>query len=218
MKSFLTFFFKLLYHQFAFTYDLVAGTVSLNRWGDWVESVIPFLEGTRLLELGHGPGHLQRLLLSRGLAAVAIDESSQMGRLARRNTNGSARLARGLAQRLPFLNGSFDTIVSTFPTEYIFDQRTLSEAKRCLSAGGRLVVLPVALPKNRFLEWLYKITGESPSEAVEIIQARLVKPFREAGFRVKIHTRDLPSSRLLIVVADYEEILPERRKHVEIVS
>jgi ubiquinone/menaquinone biosynthesis C-methylase UbiE len=201
VKAFLTLFFKLLYHQFAFLYDLVAGVVSLNRWGDWVETVIPFIEGTRLLELGHGPGHLQRLLLARGWVAVALDESSGMGRLAKRNNNGSARLTRGLAQHLPFANGSFDTIVSTFPTEYIFDRRTLAEAKRCLTDGGRLVVLPVALPKNPFLDWLYKITGESPTEAVEVIQSRLVRPFREMGYEVELHTLDLRSSRLLIVVA-----------------
>lgn len=201
MKAFLRFFFKLLYHQFAFTYDLVAGVVSFNRWKDWVENVIPFIEGVRVLELGHGPGHLQRILLSRGLTAVAIDESSQMGRLARRNTNGSARLIRGLAQNLPFAYGSFETIVSTFPTEFIFDPRALAEARRCLSDGGRLIVLPVALPKNPFLDWLYRITGESPSDAVEAIQARLVKPFQAAGFEVEMITRDLDSSTLLIVIA-----------------
>ena len=201
MKAFLRFFFKLLYHQFAFTYDLVAGAVSFNRWKDWVESVLPFIEGTRLLELGHGPGHLQRLLLRRGLTTVAIDESSQMGRLTRRNTGNAARLIRGLAQNLPFANGSFDTIVSTFPTEYIFDLRALDEARRCLSAGGRLVVLPVALPKNPFLDWLYRITGESPSEVVEVVEARLAKPFQAAGFEVEVITKDLQSSTLLIVIA-----------------
>ncbi len=63
MKTLLRFFFRLLYHQFAFTYDLVAATVSLGRWKDWVLSVVPFIEGTRILEIGHGPGHLQRALL-----------------------------------------------------------------------------------------------------------------------------------------------------------
>jgi ubiquinone/menaquinone biosynthesis C-methylase UbiE len=201
VKAFLRFFFKLLYHQFAFTYDLVAGAVSFNRWKDWVECVIPFIEGTRLLELGHGPGHLQRLLLSRELIAVAIDESSQMGRIASRNTNKSARLTRGVAQNLPFANGSFETIVSTFPTEYIFDPRTLAEVRRCLSEGGRLVVLPVALPKNPFLDWLYRITGETPSEVVEVVESRLVKPFQAAGFEVDVITKELQSSTLLIVIA-----------------
>ncbi len=145
MKTILRLFFRLLYHQFAFTYDLVAATVSFNRWKSWVMSVIQFIEGKRILEIGHGPGHLQRLLLSRNLFAIGIDESAQMGRLAKRNLmhqasslsavsqnnslNGSVytqfNLIRGIAQHLPFPNASFDTIVATFPTEYITDPHTL---------------------------------------------------------------------------------------------
>src|ERR1044072_4937008 len=85
MKMILRVVFGLLYRQFAFSYDLVAAAVSSNRWKDWVGSVVPFIEGNRVLEMGHGPGHLQRILLSRGLFAVGIDESTQMGRLAQRN-------------------------------------------------------------------------------------------------------------------------------------
>jgi ubiquinone/menaquinone biosynthesis C-methylase UbiE len=73
MKTLLHFFFRLLYHQFAFTYDLVAAAVSFNRWKNWVVSVSPFIEGDRVLEMGHGPGHLQRILRSQGLLAVGID-------------------------------------------------------------------------------------------------------------------------------------------------
>ena len=207
MKAFLRLFFRLLYHQFAFTYDLVAAAVSFNRWKDWVGEVLPFIDGRRVLELGHGPGHLQRILLSRGLAAVAIDESSHMGLLARRNTRGSARLARGLAQTLPFSGGAFDTIVSTFPTEYIFDPVTLSEARRCLSDGGRLIVLPVAMPKNRFLEWLYRVMGESPSDAEAVVKRKLLTPFMKAGFQTELQVIDVQSSRLFIILA--------RRTHVE---
>jgi len=201
MQAFLRIFFKLLYHQFAFAYDLVAAAVSFNRWKDWVVEVIPFIEGNRTLEIGHGPGHLQRILLSQGLVAVAIDESSQMGSLAKRHTDGSARLTRGLAQHLPFQSESFDSIVSTFPSEYIFDPHTLAEVKRCLSDGGRFIVLPVAMPKNRFLEWLFKITGEAPSEAMDEVKSKLKEPFMKAGFETEVRTLDVRSSLLLIVVA-----------------
>lgn len=207
MKAFLRLFFKLLYHQFAFTYDLVAAAVSFNRWKDWVSRVPPFIEGTRILELGHGPGHLQRLLRRDGWLAVGIDESPQMSRLARRNTRGSARLTRGIAQQLPFQNGSFDTIVSTFPSEYIFDPRTLVEVQRCLMDRGRLIVLPVALPKNRFLDWLFKFTGEAPSEALDEVKSKLKEPFTKAGFSTEIQTLDAGSGVLLFVIA--------QRKHAE---
>ena len=202
MKALLRLFFKLLYHEFAFTYDLVAAAVSFNRWKDWTREILPLIEGTRILELGHGPGHLQRLLRRDGWFAVGIDESPQMGRLARRNTKGDANLTRGLAQQLPFASGSFDTIVSTFPTEYIFDPRTLAEARRCLMDRGRLTVLPVAMPKSRVLEWLYKVTGEAPSESEEIVKKKLKEPFDRAGFSTEIKIVELRSSRLLIIIAE----------------
>ena len=201
MKAFLRLFFKLLYHQFAFTYDLVAAAVSFNRWKDWTREILPLIEGTRILELGFGPGPLQRLLRRHGWFAVGIDESPQMTRLARRNTDGKANLTRGLAQHLPFANDSFDTIVSTFPSEYIFDPRALAEARRCLMDRGRLIVLPVAMPKNRLLEWLYKITGESPSESGEVIKKKLKEPFAKANFETEIIIRDMQSSRLVIIIA-----------------
>jgi ubiquinone/menaquinone biosynthesis C-methylase UbiE len=220
VKTILRLFFRLLYHQFAFTYDLVAATVSFNRWKDWVVSVIPFIEGNRILEMGHGPGHLQRILLSRNLFTVGIDESAQMGRLAKRNlsrflppkTNHSstaqhraytqANLIRGIAQELPFSNDSFDTIVATFPTKYITDPHTLAEVKRCLSNGGRLIILPAALPKNPFLEWLFKVTEQSPMEAADVVRARFREPFVEAGFQTEIETLDVKSGVLFIVLAN----------------
>lgn len=225
VRILLRLFFRLLYHQFAFTYDLVAASVSFNRWKEWVESVAPFVEGNRVLELGHGPGHLQRVLLSRGLSAVGIDESAQMGRVARRNlTRGpialvprqrqissnsqpsqraytQINLTRAVGQQLPFSSESFETIVATFPTEYITDPQTLAEVKRCLSEGGIFIILPVAWPKNRMLDWLFKITNQAPTEALEIVKAKLKEPFAGAGFETEVRTLDVQSGILLIVVA-----------------
>ena len=201
MKAILRIFFKLLYHQFAFAYDLVAASVSFNRWKDWVKSVIPLIKGNRILEIGHGPGHLQRVLLDRGLFAVGIDESRQMGSLAKRRAGESARLTRGLAQHLPFPNESFDTVISTFPADYITDPHTLAEVKRCLYAGGRFIVLPVAWPKNPFLDWLFRVTGESPAEALELVKTKFTEPFVRSGFHTEVQTLDVKSSMLLIIVA-----------------
>jgi ubiquinone/menaquinone biosynthesis C-methylase UbiE len=221
MRPLLQIFFHFLYHQFAFAYDLVAAAVSFGHWKDWILEVVPFIKGTRILEIGHGPGHLQRVLLDRGLVSVAIDESSSMGRLAKRNLTkhnsvhpsysspvfthqsdyAQENLTRGLAQRLPFRNEAFDTVIATFPAEYISDPRTLSEVKRCLSDGGRFVVLPVAMPKNRFLSWLFRVTGQAPSDALQVIQKKTEEPFIESDFEVETHVLELLSSTLIIIVA-----------------
>ena len=92
-------------------------------------------------------------------------------------------------------------VISTFPTDYIFQKQTLSEVKRCLSDGGRLIVLPAAFPKSGFLKWLYKITGESPADLTESIKKKIQQPFIEAGFRAEVEIVEVKSSRLLIVIA-----------------
>ena len=204
ITRFLRFFFHHLYHGLAFTYNLVAATVSFGQWNAWTQTVLPFIEGTRVLELGHGPGHLQRLLLDRGLVAAGLDESAQMGRLALRRLRGArlpVRLTRGIAQSLPFPAGTFDSIVSTFPSEYIFDERTLKEARRVLKQGGMFIVLPAGWPKNPLLGWLYRITRESPAEAHEIAKQKWAQPFVHAGFETEARILEVKSGTLLIIVA-----------------
>ena len=231
MKTVLRFFFQLLYHQFAFTYDLVAATVSLGRWKDWVISILPFIEGPRVLEIGFGPGHLQRILLSRGLIAVGIDESRQMTRLAKYNlrkrqtsavqsVSGFQRqtttqsqvgytpinLTRGLAQHLPFPDQSFDTIVATFPAEYITASETLNEVRRCLSDGGKFIVLPVAIQigrglLDRAMAWLFRVTHQSPVDPIETVPDKLREPFVKVGFEVEIRELQVKSSLLLVIIA-----------------
>lgn len=225
IARFLAFFFQHLYHGLAFTYDVVAWTVSFGQWIEWMKTVIPFIEGTRVLELGHGPGHLQVELQSakspdfvftpKGLQSqetlksapliVGLDESSQMGRLARRRLLQSGyaqpKLTRGLGQSLPFPAETFDSIVAAFPADYIFTAQTASEARRVLRNGGRLIVLPVAWPKNRFLTWLYRVTNESPSEALNVVKAKIGQSFVRAGFEVSVETLEEKSSVLLIVLA-----------------
>ena len=205
IRRFMRLFYKLLYHPFAFTYDLVAAVVSFGKWEDWVFSILPYIEGTRILELGHGPGHLQRILLDRGLAPVAMDESAQMGTLARRRLGSAHKLTRAIAQNIPFAAESFDSVVSTFPTEYIFDPRTLSEAHRVLRNGGRLIVLPAAFPSSGFLKWLYKVTGESPQAIDSLLVQRFAKPFEQAGFNTEVRIQDQQKGAVLIVILAKKE-------------
>jgi len=199
----------LLYHPFAFTYDLIAAIVSLGRWKDWVLSVVPFIQGDHVLELGHGPGHLQGRLQDLNRAVVGLDESAWMTNLARKRLRRSGRghinLVRAIAQNLPFPGGYFDTIVSTFPSEYIFHPVALAEVRRCLREGGRLVVLPVAWHTGkklieRYAAWIFKVTGESPPLEDALFE-RIRTPFENAGFQVDMQKLEVESSLLLVLVA-----------------
>jgi hypothetical protein len=64
-----------------------------------------------------------------------------------------------------------------------------------------LIVLPVAWPRNLLLDWLFRVTGESPADAMALVKAKFRKPFVNAGFETEIKTLDLNSGVLLIILA-----------------
>ncbi len=157
MRALLRLFFYLLYHPFAWAYDLVAALVSFGKWREWVFSVLPYVEGERVLELGHGPGHLQKALQEQGFSAFGLDLSRQMGALARQRLGNTARLVQAKAQALPFPKQSFACLIATFPSEYILDRSTLEEAERVLQDGGKIIVLPGV--RFRAAKWTWKLLG-----------------------------------------------------------
>ena len=211
---FLRFFFRLLYGNYAWSYDFIADSVSLGRWKDWIQEVLPYLGGTHILELGHGPGHLQHILLERNLVSIGLDRSRQMGKIAKKRLHyygyTQYRIANAEAENLPFQDESFDTIFTTFPTEYFFASRTLTEVWRTLKNGGKYVVLPVAwITGNGILDrvaaWLFRITGQVPSDLSPDANERLTEPFKDAGFILQVELADVKSSRVLIIIATKKE-------------
>jgi len=198
--------FSLLYHQFAWMYDLVSAVVSLGRWRAWVQCALPYLTG-RVLEIGYGPGHLQVDLQAQGLSAFGVDESPQMARQASRRLIKNRLhpgLIRGYAQYLPFRDQAFCCVVSTFPSEYLFETQTLPEIWRVLPPEGRLVIVPMAWisggsPLERFMAWLLRIVGETPGKP-GLVPVTVKDRLNRAGFNVESELVEMRGSRVLLVV------------------
>lgn len=196
-------FFYLLYHPMAWSYDLVAWAVSLGRWKHWVYRALPYLPGPRVLELGHGPGHLQLALHKQGAHAFGLDRSPQMSGIARKrlaNDGLPALLVNAAASQLPYAARSFDQLVATFPSEYILEHATLSEIQRVLRPNGTLVVLPVAwITGSGWLErtaaWLFRVTGQATEWT-----GLFANPIRRAGFDVSEEQIDLGSSLVMLLI------------------
>jgi len=132
---------------------------------------------------------------NRIIAPSVLDESTQMIRLAKHRLEKTDRqaikLVRGLAQALPFPEAEFDSVISTFPSDYIFDPDTLSGIHRVLRGDGRFILVPAAWIVGRKLldraaAWLFRITGETPRNIREVIGKRAVEPLKQAGFNVEV--------------------------------
>jgi ubiquinone/menaquinone biosynthesis C-methylase UbiE len=206
--------FWLLYHPFAFTYDAVSWIVSMGAWRAWTRAALQFADptGGRVLELAHGTGNLQLDLSIRGYDAVGCDLSPQMGQIAARKLKRvrvEPRLVRCRAQALPFPDAAFQTVIATFPTDYIVDPRTLSEVRRVLAAAGQLIIVPGAAFTaggiiRRLLDLAYRLTGqgsgdvEAARHAAGELVARRLHPH---GFDAVVHFVPCPRSEALVIVA-----------------
>lgn len=210
MRWLLLKFFNLLYHSFAWSYDLVAWVVSGGRWKDWVRSIIPLISSEWVLELGSGTGVLQLALIESGCNIAALDESSQMLRIVkkkvvRKQLSQSARLIRGKAESMPFSSGFAGTIAATFPSEYINHVDTIRECRRVLKPGGRLVVLLGVEIGGKgiydlFLRSLYAITLQK-TPPISVLEKTLDR-MASYGFRARIETIEFRHDRLTVLVAE----------------
>ena len=137
--------FETLYKN-RYLYRFASTVPFAGQWRVWQRLVLPRIYGHDVLELGCGLGDLLTDMMEAGYMCRAIEHSPQMVEAARATLRGrklgpASWVIQGSAQQLPFPAGMFDSVVSTFPSEYIYDQDTIAEVARVLRPGGRLIVI-----------------------------------------------------------------------------
>lgn len=199
--------FARFYREFAWTYDTVAWLVSRGLWRRWTLAALPYLRG-RVLEIGCGTGYVQHALATQHPgAAVGLDASPQMLALTRRRVQQAgpiANLVHAHAQAMPFPAAHFQTVLATFPSEYIVHPQTLTEIQRVLTPTGRLVIVDAAWftqddPYAWAVDIAYRLTFQRPVRGTPTSDP-YVRLLERAGFAVAVHPETVGPSQVLVLV------------------
>ena len=157
----------------------------------------------RTLEVGFGTG-LNARHYPRDVALVVIDDNPGMSDLAQSRLHRAGRTAQHAVlsgERLPFADGSFDTVVVTFTLCSIPDvMAAIREMKRVLTAGGQVLFLEHGLaPAPSTQAWQRRLTPLwKPVSGGCHLDRDPEQLLRDAGFDVVVDGRStLPVGPLL---------------------
>jgi SAM-dependent methyltransferase len=104
------------------------------------------LAGRRVLDVACGPADLAAAAANRGALAEGLDFSAAMVAAARARHPG-IRITEGDAEALPYRDGSFDAVVSSFGLHHVpRPEVALMQAHRALVSGGRVAFTVWAAP------------------------------------------------------------------------
>ena len=182
------------YNRLAPWYDLLA--TSEKKYIKYGIELLDPQPDERILEIGSGTGFAQSLIgkeITTGYS-IGLDLSPGMGKLSqRRIRNAGLSTHVGLVCSdtlpIPLFQGTIDGIFSSFTLE-LFDTplipRVLSECRRVLKPGGRLVI--VSLSKNRPLPLMGRLYESFHNQFPTIADCRpipVLKLVSEADFSVQ---------------------------------
>lgn len=129
---------------FARWYGLLSRRAEAGELGARRRGLVAGARG-RVLDVGAGPGDTFKHFSAAVSAHVALEpDAAMLTRARRRREEGPApaQLVRAVAERLPFRDEAFDTVVAALVLCSVEDpHRAVAEIRRVLRPGGRLLLL-----------------------------------------------------------------------------
>ena len=153
-----------IYTHWTRAYDRFIAVFPL--WKKWLRTVLPYVEGKKLLEVSFGTGFLLTQYPV-DIELHGIDYNADMVSWARTKMDKISRkaeLIQGNVEQLPYPDSSFDTVVVTMAfSGYPDGDRALSEMLRVLKSGGKLLMVDYDYPPdmNLFGYWITMIMVKS---------------------------------------------------------
>ncbi|KHN93164.1 type 11 methyltransferase [Pectobacterium actinidiae] len=151
----------------------------------------------RVIDIGCGAGHASFVAAQAVADVVAYDLSSQMlevvSQAAAQKGLNNIRIQQGVAETLPFDNGSADIIISRYSAHHWHDVgQALREIRRVLKPGGRVIMMDVVSPGHPLLD-SYLQTVEKLRDTSHVrnyAPGEWLSLFTDAGFIVRNVTSD----------------------------
>ena len=157
------------YSRIAGGYDWLVKAVPI--WRNWIMTVMPWIQGPRVLEVSFGTGFLLTQYADQ-FTTYGIDYNQNLARVAKSNLRKvgmAANLQVANVEAIPYSDDSFDTVVNTMAfTAYPDGTLALSELLRVLKSGGRLVMVDVNYPGNG--NWAGKLLTKGWKAGGDIIR------------------------------------------------
>ncbi|MDP6600702.1 MAG: bifunctional demethylmenaquinone methyltransferase/2-methoxy-6-polyprenyl-1,4-benzoquinol methylase UbiE [Phycisphaerales bacterium] len=146
---------RAMFGAIAHRYDLNNRLHSFGCDQRWRRAAVAMAEpvaGDAILDVACGTGDLARLFVDADAGSViGVDFTPEMLAIAR-SKGGGVEYQQGDAMELAFPDGSVDIVSIAFGLRNVQDpQAAISEFRRVLRPGGRLVILEFSRPRNRVL-------------------------------------------------------------------
>ena len=135
---------ELLYSKLAPTYDLVSYIISKGKWYKWQSYAINMIKGTKALEIGCGTGTLILRANEAGSSVIGLEKSRDMIHVCGRKFRKKFLIPiiiQGDILNAPIKSKIIESVIVTFPTNYLLELGFYCEVHRILIAGGRLIIL-----------------------------------------------------------------------------
>ena len=159
-----------MFDSIAADYDKLNHVLSLNVDKSWRRKAIWALRqdngpGKEVLDLACGTGdfaiaiakalpeaHVTGVDISDGMLAVMKEKVDALG------LSGRISIENGDGENMRFDNDTFDNATNAFGIRNFEDKpKGLREALRVLKPGGKLIILELSRPENKFVRWFYDL-------------------------------------------------------------
>lgn len=143
----------------ASTYDQIVRFTTFGQDYHWKTQIIRILSKQQMsvLDLACGTGILSFMLIDKrpSIRVIGLDLICEYLQVARSKKSDSL-LVNGTAEILPFIDESFDCVMSSYLPKYVNIDILIEECCRVLKHGGSVIFHDFTYPRNLMVQNLWK--------------------------------------------------------------